>query len=54
MTEADRIIADLKRLEPKLPSEGATQLAIFGSRAPRNHVPWSDLDVPTVIARHGA
>jgi hypothetical protein len=45
MTEADRIIADLKRLEPTLRSERATQRAILGSRAPKGMGPeaiWTD------------
>ena len=45
MTETERIIAELKRLEPRLRETGVTHLAIFGSRARGDHRPDSDLDV---------
>jgi uncharacterized protein len=45
MTEAETIIADLKRLEPQLREKGVTHLAIFGSRARGDNRPDSDLDV---------
>jgi uncharacterized protein len=45
MTEAEKIIADLKRLEPRLRAKGVTHLAIFGSRARGDNRPDSDLDV---------
>jgi uncharacterized protein len=45
MSEADKIIADLKRLEPKLREKGVTHLSIFGSRSRGDHGPESDLDV---------
>jgi uncharacterized protein len=45
MTEAEKIIADLKRLEPRLREEGVEHLAIFGSRARGDNRPDSDLDL---------
>jgi uncharacterized protein len=45
MSSAEQIIADLKRLEPKLREKGVTHLSIFGSRARGDHGPESDLDV---------
>jgi uncharacterized protein len=45
MTDAEKIIAELKRLEPRLRERGVTHLAIFGSRARGDHGPESDLDV---------
>jgi uncharacterized protein len=45
MTEAEKIIADLKRLEPRLRERGVTHLSIFGSRSRGDHGPESDLDM---------
>ena len=41
----DKIVSSLRRLEPKLRTCGVTKLAIFGSRARRDHRTESDLDV---------
>jgi predicted nucleotidyltransferase len=45
----DELIRTLRQLEPALRAKGITGLAIFGSRARRDHRPDSDLDVLVTI-----
>lgn len=46
------VIATLRGLRPDLDAEGVKHLAIFGSRARRDHRPDSDLDVLIEVDSH--
>lgn len=39
------LVARLRRLQPKLASEGVASMGLFGSRARRDNQPGSDIDL---------
>lgn len=51
MTGTERIIADLKRLEPRLRTEGVAHPAVFNSRARGDNRADSDPDVLMDVAK---